>query len=299
MVCQSRKPQSGCSPSGHRRKTRTTGTLLWSTATAASASRSDIGLEGVLPDGKVGAILDAYVMPKFKSGEFDEGVLAGVDALLGAARNEPVELPSQRSESYDNGSPGVGTVLIELLSASPIGLSSIFGFRKWRRRRRRRCPACQTRMVCLTEADDDALLEKGQQAEERVGSVDYDVWKCGACSHHFTLRYPKWVSNFAKCPQCHNHTKSSTQTVIEHASTTSSGRARVVEACAFCRLRRSTRRPSRASRRAPLRRAVRRAAVPAVSAAAARAVAAPAGDTRCPREVQRRLLETPSQPPHG
>ena len=208
--------------------------LLWSTGDRRIRVEVGYGLEGVLPDGKVGAILDAYVMPKFKSGEFDEGLLAGVDALLGAARNEPVELPSQRSESYDNGSPGIGTVLIGLLSAIPVGLGSIFGFRKWRRRRRRRCPACQTLMVCLTEADDDALLEKGQQAEERVGSVDYDVWKCGACSHHFTLRYPKWVSNFAKCPQCHNRTKSSTQTVIEHASTTSSGSARVVEACAFC-----------------------------------------------------------------
>ena len=42
----------------------------------------------------------------------------------------------------------------------------------------------------------------GQQAEERVGSVDYDVWKCGSCSHHFTLRYPKWITGYARCPQC-------------------------------------------------------------------------------------------------
>ena len=212
--------------------------LLWSTGDRRVRVEVGYGLEGVLPDGKVGAILDAYVMPKFKSGEFDEGLLAGVDALLSAARNEPVELPSPTSESYENGSPGIGTVLIGLLGAIPVGLGSIVGFRKWRRRRRRRCPACQTLMVCLPEADDDALLEKGQQAEERIGSVDYDVWKCGACSHHFTLRYPKWVSGFAKCPQCHNRTKSSTETVIEHASTTSSGSARVVEHCAFCSFRR-------------------------------------------------------------
>ena len=89
------------------------------------------------------------------------------------------------------------------------------GFRKLRRHRRRRCPACQTRMVRLAEAEDDALLAEGQQAEERVASVDYDVWKCGACSHHFTLRYPKWFSGYAECPQCHNRTKSSTETVIE------------------------------------------------------------------------------------
>jgi len=89
-------------------------------------------------------------------------------------------------------------------------------------------------MVCLAEDADDALLEEGQQAEERVGSVDYDVWKCESCSHHFTLRYPKWFSGFAECPQCHNHTKSSTETVIEPASTSSSGSATVAEKCAFC-----------------------------------------------------------------
>jgi uncharacterized protein len=221
------------------KKHKDNGLLLhWSTGDRRVRVEVGYGLEGVLPDGKVGAILDAYVMPKFKSGEFDEGLLAGVDALLSAARNEPVELPSPRSGSYENGWPGIGTVLIGLLGAIPVGLGSIVGFRKWRRRRRRRCPACQTPMVCLAEADDDALLEKGQQVEERVGSVDYDVWKCGACSHHFTLRYPKWVSGFAKCPQCRNRTKSSTETVIERASTTSSGSARVVEQCAFCSFRR-------------------------------------------------------------
>ena len=212
--------------------------LLWSTGDRRVRVEVGYGLEGVLPDGKVGAILDAYVIPKFKSGEFDEGLLAGVDALLSAARNEPVALLSPRSESYENGSPGVGTLLIGLLGAIPVGLGSIVGFRKWRRRRRRRCPACRTLMVCLDEADDDALLDNGQQVEERVGSVDYDVWKCGACSHHFTLRYPKWVSGFAKCPQCHNRTKSSTEKVIERASTTSRGSARVVERCAFCSFRR-------------------------------------------------------------
>ena len=122
---------------------------------------------------------------------------------------------------------------MSLLGAIPLGLGSIVGFRKLRRHRRRRCPACQALMVCLAEAEDDALLEEGQQAEERVGSVDYDVWKCESCSHHFTLRYPKWFSGFAKCPQCHNHTNSSTRDghrVGEHhaapAARTSSSSAR-------------------------------------------------------------------------
>lgn len=212
--------------------------FLWSTSERRVRVEVGYGLEGVLPDGKVGAILDAYVIPKFKAGQFDEGVLAGVEALLRTARNEVVELPSPRSESYENGSPGIGVMmLIGLFGAIPAGIGSIVGFRRWRRYRRRRCPACAAVMERLAEAEDDALLQEGQQAEERIGSVDYDVWKCPACSHHFTLRYPKWVSRYAKCPQCHNRTKSSSTAVIRQATTSSSGSARVVETCAFCSFR--------------------------------------------------------------
>ncbi len=212
--------------------------LLWSTGDRRVRVEVGYGLEGVLPDGKVGAILDTYLMPRFRSGEFDEGLLAGVDALLRAAREEPVELPSARSQSYEPRSRGVIAVVLGLLAGIPLSIGSIFGVRKWRRLRRRRCPQCQMLMTRLGESADNALLEGGQQAEERIRSVDYDVWTCGGCGHHFTLRYPKWVSSYQRCPQCRNRTKSSTEKVIDPASTTSGGSALVVETCAFCAFRR-------------------------------------------------------------
>ena len=216
--------------------------LLWSTGDRRVRVEVGYGLEGTLPDGKVGAILDAYVIPKFKAGEFDEGILAGVTAVVSAAQNRAVALPSSSSETYDD-SGGEGSSLITpttlgLLGAIPAGLGSLVGFRKWRRYRRRQCPQCQAVMIRLGETEDDALLQEGQRAEERVGSIDYDVWKCPSCSHHFTLRYPKWLTSHAKCPQCQNHTKSSTETVLVSATTSSSGSARVVATCAFCSFRR-------------------------------------------------------------
>jgi uncharacterized protein len=224
---------------GIGKKSKDNGILvLWSTDDRRVRVEVGYGLEGVLNDGKVGAILDAYVMPKFKSGQFDEGVLAGVDALLRVAREETVELPSARSQSYESGSRGGLAVVLSLLAGIPVTVGSIVGFRKFRRHRRRRCPACQTWMRRLGESADNALLEEGQQAEERIKSVDYDVWKCPDCGHHFTLRYPKWVSSYEKCPQCRHHTKSSVEKVTDAASTTSSGRALVIETCAFCTFRR-------------------------------------------------------------
>lgn len=39
------------------------------------------GVEGILPDGKVGRILDQYVVPLFKKGEYDRGLLNGMIAV--------------------------------------------------------------------------------------------------------------------------------------------------------------------------------------------------------------------------
>ena len=50
--------------------------LLWSTGDRRVRVEVGYGLEGALPDGKVGAILDTHVIPKFKAGSFDEGMLA-------------------------------------------------------------------------------------------------------------------------------------------------------------------------------------------------------------------------------
>jgi uncharacterized protein len=208
--------------------------LLWSTGERRVRVEVGYGLEGVLPDGKVGAILDAYVIPRFKSGEFDDGIVAGVDALVAAVRNEDVPLPAAASESYDGDADGSLSFWLPLVGSIPVGLGSLIGFRKWRRFRRRHCPQCHTRMLLLPDSEDDALLQEGQVAEERIGSVDYDVWNCPSCSHHFTLRYPKWVSQYEKCLQCSNRTKSSKEHVITAATTSSSGSARVVELCAFC-----------------------------------------------------------------
>jgi uncharacterized protein len=216
-------------------KQRDTGLLLlWSTGDRRVRVEVGYGLEGVLPDGKAGAILDAYVIPRFRSNEFDAGIVAGVDALLAAARNENVPLPAAATESYDGDNDPAWMVWLPLLGSIPAGVGTLLGVRRWRRYRRRNCPQCNTRMVLLSDSEDDALLQEGQVAEERIGSIDYDVWRCPACAHHFTLRYPKWMSKYDECPQCGHHTKWSTESVIVAATTSASGAARVLEQCAFC-----------------------------------------------------------------
>lgn len=54
------------------------------------------GLEGILPDGKVGAILDEFVLPYFREGRYDEGIYKGVWAVaLVIAQDANVELTGE------------------------------------------------------------------------------------------------------------------------------------------------------------------------------------------------------------
>jgi len=223
--------------------------LLWSTGDRKVRVEVGYGLEGTLNDGKAGAILDTYVIPKFKANQFDEGVLSGVEKLLGAQRGDRIVLPAV-GKSYAPVAPVAPLApvarrsqgwrpsgwLLALWLSGPIALflSARSMFRRWRRYRSRTCPQCRTRMLRLSETDDDESLDQGQVAEERVGSVDYDVWKCPSCAYQFVLRYAKWATKYDMCPQCSNRTKWRTRTIVEAATRHGDGLAKIVEQCAFC-----------------------------------------------------------------
>ena len=46
------------------------------------------GLEGVLPDALCKRIIDEQIAPRFKAGDFDGGLTAGVQAILAATKGE-------------------------------------------------------------------------------------------------------------------------------------------------------------------------------------------------------------------
>lgn len=46
------------------------------------------GLEGRITDGRAGEILDTYAVPRFKSGEYDRGLLDGFLAIKGDVQKE-------------------------------------------------------------------------------------------------------------------------------------------------------------------------------------------------------------------
>jgi uncharacterized membrane protein YgcG len=62
--------------------------VLWVPTRRAVQVSVGYGLEGVLPDSRVGRIRDQTIFPAFRRKEFDAGMLAGVEAISAAAREE-------------------------------------------------------------------------------------------------------------------------------------------------------------------------------------------------------------------
>lgn len=67
------------------------------------------------------------------------------------------------------------------------------------------CSNCGTKMGKLDEESDNEYLTPAQDAEERIKSVDYDVWLCPKCGTTDIYRFDE-DSGYSECPYCHART---------------------------------------------------------------------------------------------
>ncbi len=74
------------------------------------------GLEGALPDAMALAIIRDEIRPSFQSGDFDAGVMKGVDAMLAAIRGEYKGTGrTNADETEDSDAPGVAIFIVALV----------------------------------------------------------------------------------------------------------------------------------------------------------------------------------------
>lgn len=236
-------------------------------------------------------IVDQDILPHFRGGDPDSAIVAGARAaarrLLGLP-DAPAPVTDTVAVALDTppvieAPARVTAPAVELDPASPrpttpapmtlvvptsrpteaggwgwFGLAGggggVVGFlmwRRWLRNRPRTCERCQQPMVRLSEHEDDVHLNHSEKTEERVGSVDYDLWCCTSCPHVVKLRYGTWFTSYARCPRCQAVTKSSNETTLVAADYDHGGQVRVDEACVACDYRnsytRSTPRKTRSS----------------------------------------------------
>ena len=137
----------------------------------------------------------------------------------------------------------VSEVVGDAVSQHLIATFSMFGgmavlgllsLRSWNRRRPRGCDRCQNPRHKLSEETDDPHLNPGQQMEEQLGSVDYDVWWCGRCNDALVLRYGAFFSSYSTCDSCQAKTLSTTTTTLVEATYSHGGTVQVDERCQHC-----------------------------------------------------------------
>ncbi|HKA56710.1 MAG TPA: TPM domain-containing protein, partial [Candidatus Binatia bacterium] len=95
------------------------------------------GVEGVLPDGKVGEIQDEYIVPYFKRGDYARGILAGAQVmadLIGkeyGARLTGARLPRPQPRPGEE-SPSALTLLVFVVIALGLIIAAFTGTRRSR-----------------------------------------------------------------------------------------------------------------------------------------------------------------------
>lgn len=216
--------------------------------------------DGVDSDGDVAIsqqIMDGVLIPHLRRGDAGGGALASVEALLqqihgiappAVERAAPAStVPSGLAGATPANEPGLlqrfealkaqESIIVPpeaLFGGGVLALVAAFVLRWWWRIRGRNCPRCNAAMQRLEETADDAHLQPAQQLEEKLGSVDYDVWACSACSFVDTKRYGAWFTRYARCGKCQTVALEREQTTLVAATYTSGGRVRVDERCKHC-----------------------------------------------------------------
>ena len=200
-------------------------------------------------------IMDRALIPEFKAGRPAAGLrkaaLACAAEILGGGPEaaipdepEPTIPPAVEPEPAAARAPPAWNPpqpRNDPLSWIPAGVATagcsaagMYFLAHYRRHRRRSCPSCRIDLVRLGEEVEDEHLTAGQQTEERLGAMDYDVWTCPTCPHVTKLRYKRFFSSFATCRGCGYRTRSKTVERVREPTSTQSGLETITESCHHC-----------------------------------------------------------------
>lgn len=120
------------------------------------------------------------------------------------------------------------------LTALPLFLITLYKYRRWRTRRIV-CPNCGGKMRRLNEEEDNAYLTHGQDTEEKLGTVDYDVWHCPACGSLERFPFYARQNKFTPCPRCGAIAYGlDSERILRKPTATASGEGERIRRCRSC-----------------------------------------------------------------
>ena len=190
-------------------------------------------------------IIDNQVIPNMKADDPDSAMYQAIRAcatqLVGVADlKAPVLLPSVAGERSQPRGPrrqqrGPVTWWPWLAGGGLLGgFGLLIGGRHYYRYRNRQCENCKIDLILLEEDQDDQFLDPGQQIEEHLGSVDYDVWACLECEEVICNRYGRLFTRYSRCPDCRYTTVHKIESTIAYATYSHGGKVMVRETCQHC-----------------------------------------------------------------
>lgn len=113
-------------------------------------------------------------------------------------------------------------------------LLSLAMYRYWRTRKVK-CPTCGSKMHRLPEDKDNDFLSPSQDFEEKLNTIDWDVWKCDECGTVERLPFRVPQSKYTECPNCHTVAMTLTgDAVTRPATTRSEGEGVRIYTCKYC-----------------------------------------------------------------
>lgn len=102
------------------------------------------------------------------------------------------------------------------------------------RNKPRKCPNCGATMQKMDEEHDNDYLNSAQDLEERIGSVDYDVWRCPSCGETDIEQFVQ-SSPFTVCEHCHARAcRLDRKRIIQQPTHTHGGRGIEEHRCINC-----------------------------------------------------------------
>jgi uncharacterized protein len=186
-------------------------------------------------------IMDEDIVPRMRRGDPEGAIRAGVESVIrrffpstpGQAMTA-ARLIAPSETTHPPAREDTGNTIAAVVGGGSVSLVLIAFARSRLRHRTRKCPHCGAPMILLNERADDAHLLPSEQTEEKLGSVDYDVWLCNRCNHVLKLRYRAFYTQYARCPQCNALTKHTKTTTEIWPTEVSQGLARIDEHCKHC-----------------------------------------------------------------
>lgn len=226
------------------------------------------GVEAILPDAKVGQIIDQQILPKFKSGNFDQGTLKGTQLLvthLGADPSSPIAsnpTPGQPlAPNPPQDSPDFSWILWVLGCGGLVGgMGSLMNRKKGvllkpgkRSRVSReeysndlgflppRCMHCQKSLKKVNADKLSTHLTTIEKTAQKMGSVKFVGWKCfSSCpktSDAIHIRAYIWNPiSYRECSDCKEYTTRHSTEILEEATEKACGKQLITQMCVCCGL---------------------------------------------------------------